>query len=129
VTRIRTRKFYIDRVRRESRAQVWFQTQKINASAGDVGRAVQAAARHNPFHPVRHRFKSGARWWLSVDAVEATENVTQFYPCCKRVAFPDKGRRTHDHDTRRDSQVANRYCNRVGARVVDAVQRIERRIG
>jgi hypothetical protein len=33
----------------ESLARVWFQSQKINASAGDVGRAVQAAAKHNPF--------------------------------------------------------------------------------
>ena len=32
--------------------------QKINASAGDVGRAVQAAAKHNPFHPVRAYFES-----------------------------------------------------------------------
>jgi predicted P-loop ATPase len=42
----------------ESLARVWFQTQKINASAGDVGRAVQAAARHNLFHPVREYFES-----------------------------------------------------------------------
>jgi predicted P-loop ATPase len=42
----------------ESMARVWFQTQKINASAGDVGRAVQAAAKHNQFHPVRERFES-----------------------------------------------------------------------
>jgi predicted P-loop ATPase len=42
----------------ESLARVWFQTQKINASAGDVGRAVQAAARHNQFHPVREYFES-----------------------------------------------------------------------
>ena len=32
--------------------------QKISPSAGDVGRAVQAAARHNPFHPVRDYFDS-----------------------------------------------------------------------
>jgi hypothetical protein len=42
----------------ESLTRVWFQNQKINASAGDVGRAVQAAARHNPFHPVRAYFES-----------------------------------------------------------------------
>jgi predicted P-loop ATPase len=42
----------------ESLARVWFQTQKINASVGDVGRAVQAAARHNQFHPVREHFES-----------------------------------------------------------------------
>jgi predicted P-loop ATPase len=42
----------------ESLARVWFQTQKINPVAGDVGRAVQAAARHNRFHPVRDYFES-----------------------------------------------------------------------
>jgi hypothetical protein len=41
----------------ESLLRIWFQTQvKINPSLGDVGRAVQAAARHNPFHPVREYF-------------------------------------------------------------------------
>jgi predicted P-loop ATPase len=33
--------------------RVWLQKEGINPSAGDVGRAVQAAARHYPFHPVR----------------------------------------------------------------------------
>jgi predicted P-loop ATPase len=33
--------------------RVWFQRQDINANFGDVGRAVQAAARSNPCHPVR----------------------------------------------------------------------------
>jgi predicted P-loop ATPase len=42
----------------ESLTRVWFQSEKINPSAGDVGRAVQAAARHNPFHPVRDYFDS-----------------------------------------------------------------------
>ena len=42
----------------ESLARVWFQRKKISPSAGDVGRAVQAAARHNPFHPVRDYFDS-----------------------------------------------------------------------
>jgi predicted P-loop ATPase len=42
----------------ESLARVWFQTQDINAAAGDVGRAVQAAARKNKFHPVRKYFES-----------------------------------------------------------------------
>jgi predicted P-loop ATPase len=37
----------------ESLARVWFQTENINPSAGDIGRAVQAAGRNNPFHPVR----------------------------------------------------------------------------
>jgi predicted P-loop ATPase len=39
--------------------RVWFQRDAgINPAAGDVGRAVQAAARHNPFHPVRDYFDS-----------------------------------------------------------------------
>jgi predicted P-loop ATPase len=37
----------------ESLTRVWFQREDIIAGLGDVGRAVQAAARHNPFHPVR----------------------------------------------------------------------------
>jgi hypothetical protein len=37
----------------ESQTRVWFQGEDINPGLGDVGRAVQAAARHNPFHPVR----------------------------------------------------------------------------
>jgi predicted P-loop ATPase len=37
----------------ESLARVWFQQQEIYPTLGDVGRAVQAAARSNLFHPVR----------------------------------------------------------------------------
>jgi predicted P-loop ATPase len=37
----------------ESQTRVWFQREDINAGLGDVGRAVQAAARRNPIHPVR----------------------------------------------------------------------------
>jgi hypothetical protein len=37
----------------ESLTRVWFQHHDINATLGDVGRAVQAAAKHNRFHPVR----------------------------------------------------------------------------
>jgi predicted P-loop ATPase len=37
----------------DSLTRVWFQTKDMNPAAGDVGRAVQAAARHNPFHPIR----------------------------------------------------------------------------
>ena len=40
----------------DSLTRVWFQSEGINPAAGDVGRAVQAAARHNPFHPVRDYF-------------------------------------------------------------------------
>jgi predicted P-loop ATPase len=37
----------------ESLTRVWFQQNDINATLGDVGRAVQTAARSNRFHPVR----------------------------------------------------------------------------
>jgi hypothetical protein len=37
----------------ESLVRVWFQNEDIAAGQGDIGRAVQAAARHNPTHPVR----------------------------------------------------------------------------
>ena len=40
----------------ESLVRVWFQGQDIAANQGDVGRAVQAAARSNSFHPVRDYF-------------------------------------------------------------------------
>ena len=42
----------------DSLARIWFQSENINPSAGDLGRAVQAAARHNAFHPVRDYFGS-----------------------------------------------------------------------
>jgi Virulence-associated protein E-like domain len=37
----------------DSSTRVWFQREDISPAGGDVGRAVQAAARHNLFHPVR----------------------------------------------------------------------------
>jgi hypothetical protein len=37
----------------ESQTRVWFQQQDIKANLGDVGRAIQAAARNNLIHPVR----------------------------------------------------------------------------
>jgi predicted P-loop ATPase len=42
----------------ESQTRVWFQNEDINAGLGDVGRAVQAAAKHNRFHPVREYFEA-----------------------------------------------------------------------
>jgi predicted P-loop ATPase len=45
----------------ESLARIWFQKEQINPSACDVGRAVQAAAKQNPFHPVRQHFDA-LRW-------------------------------------------------------------------
>jgi predicted P-loop ATPase len=40
----------------ESLVRSWFQREDINAAMGDVGRAVQAAARSSAFHPVRDYF-------------------------------------------------------------------------
>jgi len=45
----------------ESLARVWFQREGLFATLGDVGRAVQVVARHNPFHPVRDYF-DGQIW-------------------------------------------------------------------
>ncbi len=42
----------------DTQVRVWFQRKGISPSAGDVGRAVQAAARYNSFHPVRNYFES-----------------------------------------------------------------------
>ena len=44
-----------------SLVRVWFQREDIIATLGDVGRAVQAAARDNAFHPVRDYF-DGLVW-------------------------------------------------------------------
>jgi putative DNA primase/helicase len=45
----------------ESLVRVWFQNQDIAANQGDIGRAVQNAARSNSFHPVRAYF-DGLVW-------------------------------------------------------------------
>ena len=45
----------------ETQIRIWFQRQQIKAAMGDVGRAVQAAARDNPFHPVKDYF-AALRW-------------------------------------------------------------------
>jgi len=42
----------------ESLTRAWFQREGLNAAMGDVGRAVQAAARANCFHPVRDYFNA-----------------------------------------------------------------------
>jgi len=42
----------------ESQARAWFQRKGINPTVGDVGRAVQTAAKYNPTHPVREYFAS-----------------------------------------------------------------------
>ena len=53
----------------ESLTRVWFQNEGINPAAGDVGRAVQAAARHNSFHPVRTYF--GSLVWDGVPRLDS----------------------------------------------------------
>ena len=53
----------------ESLARVWFQNEGIDPAAGDVGRAVQAAARHSPFHPVRTYFD--ALVWDGIPRLDA----------------------------------------------------------
>ena len=53
----------------ESLARVWFQNEEIDPAAGDVGRAVQAAARHSPFHPVRTYFD--ALVWDGIPRLDA----------------------------------------------------------
>jgi predicted P-loop ATPase len=45
----------------DTRACAWFQEQGINAAVGVVGRGIQAVARENPFHPVRH-YLNGLTW-------------------------------------------------------------------
>jgi predicted P-loop ATPase len=47
---------------RETQTRIWFQRIGINPTLGDVGRAVQAAARDNQFHPVRDHFAGLAAW-------------------------------------------------------------------
>ena len=42
----------------ETLTRRWFQLEDINAAHGDIGRAVQAAARSNPFHPARQYFEA-----------------------------------------------------------------------
>jgi predicted P-loop ATPase len=60
----------------ESLTRVWFQHEDIVAGLGDVGRAVQAAARHNPFHPVREYL--GALVWDRTSRLD-TWLVTYFH--------------------------------------------------
>ena len=45
----------------ETRTRIWFQRADIDAGLGDVGRAIQAAARHNTVHPVRE-YLDGLVW-------------------------------------------------------------------
>jgi predicted P-loop ATPase len=58
----------------ESLTRVWFQHEDIRAGIGDVGRAVQAAARHNSFHPVRDHFDA-----LTWDGVPRLDTWLQTY--------------------------------------------------
>jgi predicted P-loop ATPase len=59
----------------ETQTRVWFQREAgINPSAGDVGRAVQASARHNGFHPVRD-YLEALKW----DGVPRLDSWLQTY--------------------------------------------------
>jgi predicted P-loop ATPase len=58
----------------ETQMRAWFQSQDIRPAAGDVGRAVQAAARLNSFHPVRDYFDA-----LVWDGVPRLEGWLQKY--------------------------------------------------
>jgi predicted P-loop ATPase len=60
----------------ESLTRVWFQREQIKAGLGDVGRAVQVAARFNPFHPVREYLD--ALIWDGVPRLE-TWLITYFH--------------------------------------------------
>ena len=65
----------------EAKTRVWFQREDIKASGGDVGRAIQAAARDNPYHPVRD-YLEALKWdgvprldtWL-IDHCHAADTV------------------------------------------------------
>lgn len=87
----------------ESLTRVWFQSEGINPSAGDVFRAVQAAARHSSFHPVRAYFDSLV-WdgvprddtWLIVyfhaeDSPSAARLITRSCSRARRVNKNPKG--------------------------------------
>jgi putative DNA primase/helicase len=73
---------------RESQTRVWFLRRGIRPSAGDVGRAVQAAARHAPFHPVRDyldalvwdRVPRNEKWLQTYLHVEDSEYVRAIGP-------------------------------------------------
>lgn len=58
----------------ETQARVWFQRNGVSPTAGDVGKAVQRAARDNSFHPVRDYFEL-----LVWDKVPRLENWLQNY--------------------------------------------------
>jgi predicted P-loop ATPase len=58
----------------ETQVRVWFQHEDINPTLGDVGRAVQKAARRNSFHPVRDYLET-----LHWDGVPRTETWLPTY--------------------------------------------------
>jgi predicted P-loop ATPase len=73
----------------ETQTRVWFQRDAgLSPSASDVGRAVQATARHNPFHPVRDYFNGlvwdgvprGINWLQKYFHVEDTKYVRAIGP-------------------------------------------------
>jgi predicted P-loop ATPase len=60
----------------DSLTRTWFQRENIKAGQGDVGRAVQAAAKHNTFHPVGEYFD--ALVWDGVPRLD-TWLITYFH--------------------------------------------------
>jgi predicted P-loop ATPase len=72
----------------ETLTRKWFQNEDINAGLGDVGRAVQAAARTNVFHPVRAYFDKLVwdgtprldRWLVTYFHADDTEYVRAVGP-------------------------------------------------
>jgi hypothetical protein len=73
----------------ESLVRIWFQRrQSLLANMGDVGRAVQRAARHNPVHPVRDYFDTLAwdgtpridRWLVTYFHADDTHYVRAIGP-------------------------------------------------
>jgi predicted P-loop ATPase len=94
--RERSNTFLTDR--HESQVRIWFQKQHINPAIGDVGRAIQAAAHHNPVHPVRDYFER-----LQWDGVARLDNWLHTY--------------FHAEDTEYVRAVASRYLISAVARV------------
>jgi predicted P-loop ATPase len=67
----------------EALVRVWFQRDvRINPSMGDVGRAVQTAAKHNSFHPVREYFEQ-----LVWDGVPRLETWLETYFHAEKSAY------------------------------------------
>jgi predicted P-loop ATPase len=73
----------------EAQTRIWFHGQRINAHIGDVGPAVQTAARSNGFHPVHDYFEALVwdgvprldRWLIDYCGAEDTPYHRAIAPC------------------------------------------------